>query len=435
MIRADRRILMALGALALALAVGSAYRAGVIPGLSSGDKPSAEESAPGGRRDGPVSVTTAPARTQDVPVTIDAVGTVQALNNVTIRTQVDGRLLHLAFTEGQDVRKGDVLAEIDPALYKAQYDQAVAKKAQDEANLANARVDVVRYEKLVAGKFLSQQQYATQKALVSQLEAQVRADQAAIDNAKTTLDYATIRSPIDGRVGIRLVDVGNILHPSDQNGIVVVTQLKPINIVFTLPQQALPAVHKAQADGVAKVRALGPDNTSVIETGELKVVDNQIDPLTGTVKLKSVFTNENLNLWPGQFVNVRLMLDTIRNAVVVPTPAVQRGPNGAFVYLLGEDGRAHMKSVTTGRQDENIVVVASGLEPGATVVTSGFSRLSDGGKVRTVNPEEPATAAPATPRDAKPQEAKPQEAKPQEAKRDGQGRRERGARGERSPER
>jgi len=435
MIRADRRILMALGALALALAVGSAYRAGVIPGLSSGDKPSAEESAPGGRRDGPVSVTTAPARTQDVPVTIDAVGTVQALNNVTIRTQVDGRLLHLAFTEGQDVRKGDVLAEIDPALYKAQYDQAVAKKAQDEANLANARVDVVRYEKLVAGKFLSQQQYATQKALVSQLEAQVRADQAAIDNAKTTLDYATIRSPIDGRVGIRLVDVGNILHPSDQNGIVVVTQLKPINIVFTLPQQALPAVHKAQADGVAKVRALGPDNTSVIETGELKVVDNQIDPLTGTVKLKSVFANENLNLWPGQFVNVRLMLDTIRNAVVVPTPAVQRGPNGAFVYLLGEDGRAHMKSVTTGRQDENIVVVASGLEPGATVVTSGFSRLSDGGKVRTVNPEEPATAAPATPRDAKPQEAKPQEAKPQEAKRDGQGRRERGARGERSPER
>jgi len=435
MIRANRRILMAFGALALALAVGSAYRAGVIPGHSSGDKPSAEESAPGGRRDGPVSVTTAPARTQDVPVTIDAVGTVQALNNVTIRTQVDGRLLHLAFTEGQDVRKGDVLAEIDPALYKAQYDQAVAKKAQDEANLANARVDVVRYEKLVAGKFLSQQQYATQKALVSQLEAQVRADQAAIDNAKTTLDYATIRSPIDGRVGIRLVDVGNILHPSDQNGIVVVTQLKPINIVFTLPQQALPAVHKAQADGVAKVRALGPDNTSVIETGELKVVDNQIDPLTGTVKLKSVFANENLNLWPGQFVNVRLMLDTIRNAVVVPTPAVQRGPNGAFVYLLGEDGRAHMKSVTTGRQDENIVVVASGLEPGATVVTSGFSRLSDGGKVRTVNPEEPATAAPATPRDAKPQEAKPQEAKPQEAKRDGQGRRERGARGERSPER
>lgn len=417
MIRADRRILMALGALGLALALGSAYRAGVLPGFGGGEKPAAVEEASGGRHnDGPVSVTTATARVQDVPVTIDAVGTVQALNTVTIRTQVDGRLIQLGFTEGQDVKKGDVLAEIDPALYKAQYDQAVAKKAQDEANLANARVDAQRYEKLVAGKFLSQQQYATQKALVSQLEAQVRADEAAINNAKTTLDYATIRSPIDGRVGIRLVDVGNILHPSDLNGIVVVTQLKPINVVFTLPQQALPAVHKAQADGAAKVHALGPDNSSVIETGELKVVDNQIDQLTGTVKLKSVFGNADLKLWPGQFVNVRLMLDTIPKAVVAPSPAVQRGPNGAFVYLLGEDGRAHMKNVTTGRQDENIVVIVSGLEPGATLVTSGFSRLSDGAKVRITNPEESASASAAD-----------------EPKRESAGRRERGARGEQSP--
>jgi multidrug efflux system membrane fusion protein len=417
MIRADRRILMALGALGLALALGSAHRAGVLPGFGGGEKPAAVEEASGGRHnDGPVSVTTATARVQDVPVTIDAVGTVQALNTVTIRTQVDGRLIQLGFTEGQDVKKGDVLAEIDPALYKAQYDQAVAKKAQDEANLANARVDAQRYEKLVAGKFLSQQQYATQKALVSQLEAQVRADEAAINNAKTTLDYATIRSPIDGRVGIRLVDVGNILHPSDLNGIVVVTQLKPINVVFTLPQQALPAVHKAQADGAAKVHALGPDNSSVIETGELKVVDNQIDQLTGTVKLKSVFGNADLKLWPGQFVNVRLMLDTIPKAVVAPSPAVQRGPNGAFVYLLGEDGRAHMKNVTTGRQDENIVVIVSGLEPGATLVTSGFSRLSDGAKVRITNPEESASASAVD-----------------EPKRESAGRRERGARGEHSP--
>ncbi|WP_457795507.1 efflux RND transporter periplasmic adaptor subunit [Methylocystis sp. S23] len=417
MIRADRRILMALGALALALAFGGAYRAGMLPGSGGGENPAAEDERPGGRRGGgPVSVTTARARIQDVPVTVDAVGTVQALNTVTIRTQVDGRLLHLAFTEGQEVKKGDVLAEIDPALYKAQYDQAVAKKAQDEANLANARVDLARYEKLVAGKFLSHQQYATQKAQVTQLEAQVRADQAAIDNAKTTLDYATIRSPIDGRVGIRLVDVGNILHPSDQNGIVVVTQLKPINVVFTLPQQALPAVQKAQAGGAAKVRALGPDNATVIETGELKVVDNQIDQLTGTVKLKSVFANDSLNLWPGQFVNVRLMLDTIPKAVVAPSPAVQRGPNGAFVYILGEDGAAHMKSVTTGRQDENIVVVASGLEAGTTLVTSGFSRLSDGAKVRVTNPEEPAAATAA-----------------EAPKREGAGRRERGARGDISP--
>ncbi|WP_442754926.1 efflux RND transporter periplasmic adaptor subunit [Methylocystis sp. JAN1] len=408
---------MAIGALGLALALGSAYRAGILPGVGGGERPAAGEEALGGRHNqGPVSVTTATARVQDVPVTIDAVGTVQALNTVTIRTQVDGRLIQLGFTEGQEVKKGDILAEIDPALYKAQYDQAVAKKAQDEANLANARVDAQRYERLVAGKFLSQQQYATQKALVSQLEAQVRADEAAINNAKTTLDYATIRSPIDGRVGIRLVDVGNILHSSDLNGIVVVTQLRPINVVFTLPQQALPAVQKAQAEGAAKVQALGPDNATAIETGELKVVDNQIDQLTGTVKLKSVFGNADLKLWPGQFVNVRLMLDTIPKAVVAPSPAVQRGPNGAFVYILGEDGRAHIKNVTTGRQDENLVVIVSGVEAGTTLVTSGFSRLSDGAQVRVTHPEDAASASAA-----------------EEPKREGAGRRERGARGEHSP--
>ncbi len=243
MIRANRRILLAVAALALVLLAAWGYR--MLPGFSGGGQNAAN--GLGGKRDEKVTVTSAPARISDVPVTIDAVGTVQALNTVTIRTQVDGRLLRLDFTEGQDVKKGDILAEIDPSLYKAQYDQAVAKKAQDEANLANARVDVVRYEKLVAGKFLSAQQYATQKALVSQLEAQVRADQAAIDNTRTTLDYATIRSPIEGRVGIRLVDIGNILHPSDQTGIVVVTQLKPIYVMFTLPQQAIAAVLKAQA--------------------------------------------------------------------------------------------------------------------------------------------------------------------------------------------
>lgn len=423
MIRANRRILMAIGALALALVVGWGWQSGFRFG--GAEKPAAEGTQAGAdgsrRRDETVSVATAQSRVQDVPVTIDAVGTVQALNTVTIRTQVDGRLLHLAFTEGQDVKKGDVLAEIDPALYKALYDQAVAKKAQDEANLANARVDLVRYEKLVAGKFLSAQQYTTQKAQVSQLEAQVRADQAAIDNAKTTLDYATIRSPIDGRVGIRLVDVGNILHPSDQSGIVVVTQLKPIYVVFTLPQQALPAVQKAQAAGVAKVRALAPDNATDLEVGDLSVVDNQIDPLTGTVKLKATFANLDLGLWPGQFVNVRLMLDTIKNATVVPSPAVQRGPNGAFVYILDSDGKTQMKSVTTGRQDEHIVVITSGLEPGTTVVTSGFARLFDGAKVHVTHSEpQPSAAAGAAPA-------------PVENKKAHGGRKERDAKGEGSP--
>jgi membrane fusion protein, multidrug efflux system len=427
MIRANRRITMAIGALVLALAAGWAWQSGFRFG--GGDKPATDtvQVGPDGvpRRDEAVSVATAQSRVQDVPVTIDAVGTVQALNTVTIRTQVDGRLLNLAFTEGQDVKKGDVLAEIDPSLYKALYDQAVAKKAQDEANLANARVDLVRYERLVAGKFLSAQQYSTQKAQVSQLEAQVRADQAAIDNTKTTLDYATIRSPIDGRVGIRLVDVGNILHPTDANGIVVVTQLRPIYVVFTLPQQALPAVQKAQAAGVAKVRALGPDNASVLETGDLAVVDNQIDQLTGTVKLKATFANKDLGLWPGQFVNVRLMLDTIRNATVVPSPAVQRGPNGAFVYVLESDGRAHMKSVTTGRQDEQLVVLTSGLEPGATVVASGFARLFDGAKVHVSRSEAPPVAAATTSETPAPPPAEPRKGRG--------GRKERDAKGEGSP--
>lgn len=402
MIRANRRLILAVGALALVVGLAFAYRGGWLPGFSGGGTGN-QSGRDGPRRETTVTVTTAEVRLADVPVTIDAVGTVQALNTVTIRTQVDGQLLRLRFSEGQDVRKGDILAEIDPALYQAQYDQAVAKRAQDEANLANARVDLARYEKLVVSHYASKQQHATQQALVAQLEAQVRADQAAIENAKTTLDYATIRSPIDGHAGLKLVDVGNILHPSDQTGIVVITQLKPIFVVFTLPQQALPAVQKAQAQGEAKVAALGPDNASVIETGVLSVIDNQIDPQTGTVRLKATFPNPNLSLWPGQFVNVRLTLDLLKDVVTAPSPAVQRGPNGAFVYVLGENNVARLRMVTTGRQDEKIAVITSGLEPGETVITSGFSRLFDGAETRVVNAQVPPSEAPPTAGGVQPQ--------------------------------
>ena len=384
--RPSVRIGLACGLLLLAYIGSSLYHSG---SFSSGSNK--KNDLAGGTADvkgeGPITTTVTRALVADVPVSIDAVGTVQALNTVTIRTQVDGRLLRLAFSEGQDVHKDDILAEIDPALYLAQYEQAVAKKAQDEANLANARIDLARYEKLIAAKYASHQQYSTQKALVQQLEAQVRADQAALDSAKTTLDYATIRSPIDGRAGIRLVDVGNLLKTTDQNGIVVVTQLKPIFVMFTLPQQSLLSVQKAQKAGIASVLALGSDNASPIAQGELAVIDNQIDQLTGTVRLKAQFENTDLSLWPGQFINVRLMLDTLKDAIVTPSPAVQRGPNGSFVYVLGEDGRAHMRSVTTGRQDESQVVITSGLTAGEVVIASGFSRLSDGSKVRVMNAE------------------------------------------------
>ena len=379
------RIGLAIGLLLLAFIASKLYQ---NSSSSSGSGQNAPASiADPSKGEGPVTTTVTRARIADVPVTIDAVGTVQALNTVTIRTQVDGRLMRLAFTEGQDVQKDDVIAEIDPALYLAQYEQAVAKKNQDEATLANARVDLQRYEKLIAAKFASHQQYSTQKALVQQLEAQVRADQAAIDSAKTTLDYATIRSPINGRAGIRLVDVGNLLRAGDQTGIVVITQLKPIYVIFTLPQQSLLAVQKAEKAGIAKVIALGNDNASTIAEGDLSVIDNQIDQLTGTVRLKALFTNADLALWPGQFINVRLMLDTIKDAIVTPSPSVQRGPNGAFVYVLGEDGRAHMRSVTTGRQDESQVVILSGVKAGETIIASGFSRLSDGAKIRVINTE------------------------------------------------
>jgi membrane fusion protein, multidrug efflux system len=333
------------------------------------------------RGDPPVTVSTARARVADVPVTIDAVGTVQALNTVTIRTQVDGRLTQLNFQEGQDVRKDDILAQIDPTIYQAQYDQAVAKKAQDEANLANAKLDLARYQKLQAGNFASAQQFATQKATVAQLEAQIRADQGAIDNTRAQLDYATIRSPIDGRTGIRLVDVGNILHPSDSTGIVVVTQLKPIFVVFTVPQQALPSIQTAEARGPLKAVALGPDNATPLDTGVLSVVDNQIDQNTGTVRIKALFDNKTLSLWPGQFVNVRLTVDTIKQATIVPSAAIQRGPSGAYVYLLNDNQTVTMKSVSVGRQDESQAVVTSGLDSNAAVLTSGFSRLFDGARV------------------------------------------------------
>jgi len=389
-----------IGAVLAALALGGAWRAGYLGGApagsAAGDDRDASASARGDREGGgrgggaiPVSVTA--ARIQDVPVTLDAVGTVQAYNTATIQTQVDGRLTSLPFKEGDDVKKGDIVATIEPYLYQAAYDQTVAKKAQDEANLANARIDLGRYQKLAASNYGSQQQYTTQKYLVAQLEAQVKTDQALIDSAKTTLDYCVIRSPIDGRAGIRAVDVGNILHASAQSGtgqILTITQIKPIYVFYTIPQQSLPAVRRAQAGGNSKVSALAPDNSTVIETGEVSVIDNQIDQTTGTARIKATFANPALRLWPGEFVNVRMVVDTIKNAIVVPSTAVQRGPSGAYVYVLGEGDVAKLANVTTGFQDDNanMAVVSQGLHAGDTVIATGFGRLSDGAMVRVVTP-------------------------------------------------
>ncbi len=341
-----------------------------IPRFGFGRAPQAAREKPA------VPVLAARVRTEDVAVTADAAGTIQALNTATVRAQVEGRLLEVVFREGQDVKAGDILARIDPRTYQAQYDQAVAKHAQDSAQLANARLDLERYIRLAATNSGSKQQADTQRALVAQLEAQLKVDQAQIDAAKTQLDFTTIRAPIPGRTGIRLVDAGNIVRAGDATGLVTITQVTPISLVFNLPQQQLQALRDAMKSGEVPVQALEPDNKTLMDSGRIDVIDNQVDATTGTVKIKAQFANADLRLWPGQFVNVRVFISTLRGATTVPASAVQRGPTGPYVYVV-KDGKVAQTNVTLGLQNETLAVVVKGVEPGAVVVTSGFGRLSD----------------------------------------------------------
>jgi multidrug efflux system membrane fusion protein len=337
----------------------------------------------------PIPVVVAPAEQRDVPIYLDGLGTVQAFYTVTIHTMVDGPLVAVDFKEGQDVRKGDVLAQVDPRTYQAALDQATAKKAQDEALLDNARVDLARYRKLVATNYTTAQQADTQKSLVAQLEAQVRQDQAQIDTARTQLSYCTVVSPIDGRTGIRQIDPGNIVHAVDTTGLVMITQLHPISVLFTLPQQTLPAVANAMRQGSATVLAYAQSASGsrgpVLDTGVLSVLDNQVDPTTGTIKLKATFPNRDSRLWPGGFVGMRLRVDTTRDAIVVPPAAIQRGPSGPYVFVVA-GGTVKRQPVTVGHEDEQASIVAAGLRAGDRVVVDGASRLSDGTKVAVVQP-------------------------------------------------
>jgi multidrug efflux system membrane fusion protein len=352
---------------------------------------------PGALPDLPVPVLAATPRAQDVPVYIDGVGSVRALNNVIVRAQVDGKLIAVNFVEGQDVKKGDVLGEIDPVIYQAQYDQAVAKKAQDEAQLANQRLDLARYQQLAASNAGSKQQADTQKAVVAQQEALVRSDQAAIDNATATLGYTRIIAPLSGRAGLRQVDQGNIIHAADATGLVIITQLQPIAVQFSLPQQQIVRVNAASARGALAVDVFGNDGVTVVDTGKLSGIDNQVDPTTGTLKLKAEFPNGNFQLWPGQFVNVRLKVETLPKAIVVPTSAVQRGPAGTFSYVIGDGDIVTAKPVVVTQQNESDAVIASGLSTSDRVVTTGFANLSDGAKV-IVGKDDAAPSADLAPR-------------------------------------
>jgi multidrug efflux system membrane fusion protein len=333
------------------------------------------------RPDLAVPVLAATPRIQDVPVYLEGVGAVRALNNVLVRAQVDGKLIAVNFTEGQDVKKGDILGEIDPVIYKAQLDQAVAKKAQDEAQLANMRLDLTRYQQLAASNAGSKQQADTQRAVVAQQEALVNADQAMIDNAQATLGYTKIVAPLSGRAGLRQVDQGNIIRASDANGLVIITQLQPIAVQFSLPQQQIVRVNAASAKGALSVDVFGNDGTTVADTGKLTGIDNQVDPTTGTLKLKAEFPNANFQLWPGQFVNVRLKVETLPQAIVIPTSAAQRGPAGTFSYVIGDDDTVTAKPITVIQQNETDAVIGSGLTPTDRVVTTGFANLADGSKV------------------------------------------------------
>jgi multidrug efflux system membrane fusion protein len=350
-----------------------------------------------------IPVLVATAQNADVPVWLDALGTVQAFSTVTIKSMVDGTLVEVLFQEGQDVRAGDILARIDPRTYQAALDLAEARKAQDEAQLANARADAARYAKLVQNKFATAQQADTARALVAQLEAQLRQDQAQIDSARTQLSFTTITAPNDGRTGIRLVDQGNIVRAGDPAGLVVITTLQPIAVVFTLAQQNLPAVAAAMRAGKPEALAMaqaadGAGAARVLDRGQLDVLDNQVDPTTGTIKLKARFPNADRQLWPGGFVGVRLRVDTLRNAVTVPPAGVQRGPRGMFAYVLNAEGTVSRRPITTGYEDQGVSVITAGVKPGEQVVTDGTARLSDGAKVSVVEPGAPATGpTPAAP--------------------------------------
>nr|WP_272874873.1 efflux RND transporter periplasmic adaptor subunit [Roseomonas marmotae] len=338
----------------------------------------------------------APAARQDVPLTLDALGTVTALASVVVRPQVDGQLMEVLFQEGQEVKAGDVLARIDDRTYRAALAQAEAKKAFDMAQLANARTDLTRYESLLRASGVTRQQVDTQRAQVAMLQAQVDQDQAAIDSARTQLDYTTIRSPIDGRAGLRQVDTGNIVRGSDTNGIVTITQLSPIGVNFSLPQQELPRLLRAMEAGPVPVESIPGLPGEVVERGNLLTVDNAVDAATGTVRVKAVFPNESGRLWPGAFVNLRIRMEVVPDAVVVPLVAVQQGPRGAYAFVVLPDNTVEMRDLTLGPVTQTEAVVREGLRPGEQVVTSGALRLSQGSRVTPAGPRPaPQRTAPA----------------------------------------
>jgi multidrug efflux system membrane fusion protein len=328
-----------------------------------------------------VRVTIAPVEKSDFPVYLTGLGTVQGFNTVLVRTRVDGQIDKIAFKEGQLVNQGDLLVEIDPRPYKAALDQAKAKKAQDEANLANANLDLQRYTQL--GEFATKQQLDTQRSTVLQLTAQIEADAAAIANAQTQFDYTAIKSPIPGVAGLRQVDIGNIVNASTQTGIVTVAQIEPIAVIFTAPEEQLPYINQAQSIQPLKVIAITTDGKKPLAEGTLSVVNNQVDTTSGTIRLKAVFANKDHALWPGQSVSTRLLVKTLKDATVVPDDAIQHSTDGLYAYVVNPDNKAELHKVKVSQSIDGRSVVDDGLSPGQQVITAGQYKVQPGTLVST----------------------------------------------------
>jgi multidrug efflux system membrane fusion protein len=328
-----------------------------------------------------VRVTIAPVQKADFPVYLTGLGTVQGFNTVVVRTRVDGQIDKVAYKEGQLVNQGDLLVEIDPRPYQAALDQAKAKKAQDEANLANANLDLQRYTKL--GEFATRQQTDTQRSTVAQLTAQLAADDANIFNAQTQLDYTQVKAPISGVAGLRQVDIGNIVNASTQTGVVMIAQVEPIAVIFTAPEEQLPYISEAQSVQPLKVIALTTDGKKTLSEGKLAVINNQVDTTSGTIRLKAVFDNKDHALWPGQSVSTRLLVKTLKDATVVPDEAIQHGTDGLYAYAVAKDNKAELRKVKVSQSIDGRTVVDEGLSPGDQVITAGVYKVQAGTLVST----------------------------------------------------
>ncbi len=380
--RARWWIVLIVAVVVIAVGATTLRRAKSTSAEPAADTKDTRGAAPGRRGPtGPVPIVAAPVMQRDVPIYLRGLGSVTAYNTVTIKSRVDGELVKVNFKEGDEVKPGALLVQIDPRPFEVALHQAEATLARDQAQLVDAQVNYARYQKLGQEGVLAQQQVDTAKALVGQLEGTIGADKAQIENAKLQLSFTRITAPIAGRIGLRLVDPGNIVHASDPNGLLVITQLHPIAVLFTLPEDDLQSVLKQMRKGPLSVDAYTRDDATKIATGKLLTINNQIDPTTGTDKLKAVFDNVDNTLWPNQFVNVRLLLDVKKNALTIPTAGIQRGSQGSFVYVVKPDKTVEMRPVQPGVTDGNNSEIAAGLNPGDMVVTDGQDKLQPGAKV------------------------------------------------------